>query len=173
MKNITKLFAAVLALVAFSVNANAQQTSSATASASATIITPISISKDVDLNFGNVAVSASSAGTVLYTAAGVRSATGGVSLPATTGSPTVASFTVTGQDNYTYSITLPASATTIDDGNSHTMTVDTWSSNPTPTGTLSSGTATVTVGATLHVAAGQATGSYTSSSPFSVLVNYN
>ena len=105
--------------------------------------------------------------------AGTRTTTGSVSLPATTGSPTAASFTVSGQGNYTYSITLPSVATDIDDNASHTMQVDNFTSNPATTGTLSSGTQTLTVGATLNVGAGQATGTYTSDVPFSVIVNYN
>jgi len=166
------LFTASVILTALSFSSFGQQTSSATASASATVITPISISKTVDMNFGNLA-SGTSSGTVVLTAAGSRSSTGGVTLPATTGSPTAASFTVTGQGSYTYSITLPASATTISDASSHTMTVDTWSSTPTTTGTLSSGTQTLTVGATLHVGASQVPNTYTSATPFTVTVNYN
>jgi hypothetical protein len=54
------------------------------------------------------------------------------------------------------------------------MTVDTWTSTPSSTGTLSSGgTQTLTVGGTLHVAGSQVSGTYTSATPFSVTVNYN
>ena len=171
MKKIT-ILAATIALVSIAGTTFAQQTSSATASASATVITPISISKTVDMNFGNVAVG-SSLGTVVLATAGTRTSTGGVSLPATTGSPTAASFTVTGQGNYTYAITLPSTALTITDGASHNMTVTTFTSNPGSTGTLSSGTQTLLVGATLNVGASQATGAYTSATPFTVTVNYN
>jgi hypothetical protein len=164
------LVIAVLALGFTS--AKAQQTSNATADASATIITPISISKTADMNFGNIAVSASAGGTVILAPAGTRTTTGNVTLPATTGSPAAAAFTVTGQGNYTYSITLPSSAT-LSDGQSHTMSVGSFTSTPSSTGTLSSGTQNITVGATLTVAAGQATGTYTTSSPFTVTVNYN
>jgi hypothetical protein len=150
----------------------AQQTASATATASATIITPISISKTADMNFGNIAVSSSAGGTVVLAPAGTRTTTGSVSLPATAGSPVAAAFTVTGQGNYTYSITLPSSAT-LSDGASHTMTVNTFTSNPSSTGTLSSGTQNISVGATLTVAAAQTPGTYTTSTPFTVTVNYN
>jgi len=170
MKKISLI--AAIGFLGLSVNSFGQQTSSATASASATIITPISISKTIDMNFGNIAVGAS-LGTVVLATDGSRTKTGGVTLPATTGSPAAASFAVTGQGSYTYAITLPASATTITDGSSHNMTVDTWVSNPATTGTLSSGAQTLLVGATLHVAANQATGSYTSATPFTVTVNYN
>jgi len=153
-------------------SAYAQQTASATATASATIITPISISKTADMNFGNIAVSASAGGTVVLAPAGTRTITGSVTLPATTGSPAAAAFTVTGQGNYTYSITLPSSAT-LTDGASHNMTVATFTSNPSSTGTLSSGTQNISVGATLTVAAAQTPGTYTTSTPFTVTVNYN
>jgi hypothetical protein len=53
------------------------------------------------------------------------------------------------------------------------MTVDTFTSSPETPGTLSSGTQTLTVGATLHLVVSQAAGAYTSATPFEVTVNYN
>ena len=170
MKQITKFFAIAITLIAFSVTTFAQV--SATATASATIVSPIAISKTVDMNFGNVAASAS-LGTVILAPAGTRSATGGVTLPATVGTVTAASFTVTGTPGYTYAITLPAAALTITSGGP-SMTVDTWTSTPTPNGTLVAGTSTLTVGATLHVGASQAAGVYgIPAETFTVTVNYN
>ena len=137
---------------------------STTANASATIVTPISISKTLDMNFGNVAVQTANGGTVVMTPAAVRSATGGVTLPTTAGTVTAATFTVSGQATYTYSITLPSTDLTITSG-SNTMAVNTFTSNPAATGsgTLSAGgTQTLTVGATLNVAAAQPAGLYTS-----------
>lgn len=169
---ITKFFVVVIAMFAFTAGSFAQV--SATATASATIVAPITITKMVDMNFGNVAVNAV-AGTVVLTPAGVRSTTGGVTLPANAGTVAAASFTVGGQGNFTYSITLPAAATTISSG-ANTMTVDTWSSNPTVIagGTLNAGgTETLLVGGTLNVNANQAAGAYTSAVPFTVTVNYN
>ena len=146
---------------------------SATSTATATIVTPIAISKSIDMNFGNLSVNAN-AGTVVITPAGARSATGGVSLPVVAGTVSATSFAITGQASYTYSITLPSSATTLSDGSGHSMTVDTWTSSPTPTGTLSSGGAeTLKVGATLNITGSQAAGIYTSATPFTVTVNYN
>ena len=168
-----KIIIIAAGLIGFTVSANAQAT--ATATASATIVTPITINKDVDMNFGNVAVSALNAGTVVMTPGGVRSATLGVTLPAVAGSPTAASFTVSGESGYTYAITLPTTPLTITSG-SNTMTVDNFISNPSGTGILSVGATasqTLQVGATLNVAAGQASGTYTSTTPFPVTVNYN
>jgi hypothetical protein len=169
MKQILKLFTVVIIMAVFSIEAFSQVTASATATA--TIISPIAIAKTVDMNFGNVAVGAV-AGTVVLSPAGVRTPGGGVTLPATTGTVAAASFDVTGQSGFTYSITLPAAATTISFG-ANTMTVDTWTSSPTPTGTLTGGAETLTVGATLHVGASQAPGTYVSGTPFDVTVNYN
>jgi hypothetical protein len=169
MKQIKKLMLFAVILTAFSASAIAQV--SATATATATIVSPIAISKTVDMNFGNVAASAA-LGTVVLTPAGARSATGGVTLPATAGTVAAASFTVTGTAGYTYSITLPSTPTTITFG-ANNMTVDTFTSNPTPTGTLVGGTSTLTVGATLNVGANQASGVYVSGTPFTVTVNYN
>ena len=172
MKNITKVLA-IAAIAIVSANSSFAQ-ATATAAASATIITPITIVKTVDMNFGNVAVSASLAGTVVMTPAGVRSTGGGggVTLPATAGTVAAASFTVSGQANYTYAITLPSSATISSAGN--TMTVNGFTSNPATTGALNaSGAQTLTVGATLNVAAAQASGVYTNATGVPVTVNYN
>lgn len=144
---------------------------SASASISATIIHPIAISKTVDLNFGNVAVG--TLGTVVLSPASNRSTTGGVTLPSTQGTVAAASFIVTGKSNYTYSITLPSEAITINDAGSNSMTVGSWTSTPTSTGTLIGGTSTLFVGATLNVSASQTPGVYTSATPLNVIVNYN
>src|SRR6202012_558778 len=135
MKSIVKFFATAAIIIA-GTNASFAQ-ASATASASANIITPISIVKTVDMNFGNVAVSATTAGTVVLATTGTRTTggAGGVTLPATHGTVTAASFTVSGLASYTYAITLPTSAI-ITDGSTHQMTVNTFTSNPSSTGTL-------------------------------------
>lgn len=173
MKNIIRLSASALAIFfASSNNASAQAT--ATASASATIVTPISIAKSADMHFGNVAVNASQNGTVVLAPAGSRTATGGVTLPATVGSPAAASFTVSGEANYTYAITLPSANITLADAASNTMDAGSFTSSPSATGTLSaSGSQILNVGATLQVIAGQAAGTYTTAQDFEVTVNYN
>jgi hypothetical protein len=142
----------------------------ATANASATIVTPISISKNTDMNFGNIATDGS-VGTVVLTPAAGRTPSGGVTLPATVGSVTAASFTVSGSGSYTYAITLPSSV--IIASGSDQMTVDNFTCTPGATGTLSSGEEIITVGATLNLVASQAEGAYTSATPFAVTVNYN
>jgi hypothetical protein len=172
MKKTIMFFSVAVAMAGFSTAAYAQET--ATATATATILTPISITKEVDMNFGNVAVQSASGGTVILTPAGVRSITGGVTLPVISGTTTAASFIVNGQGNYTYAVTLPSSAVTLNDGASNTMTVTAFTSNPSGTaGVLTSGTQTLNVGATLNVSAAQNAGTYVSATPFNVTVNYN
>jgi hypothetical protein len=175
MKTMKKFFAFSILLFAFTVGAFAQASSPALA----TIITPIAISNDVVLDFGAV-VASGALGTVTMAPDNTRTEGGGVTLHASNvGS--AAEFSVTGQANFTYSITLPAGATTISDGGTNTMTVSTWTSNPTVLagGQLDgTGNQTLRVGATLNVAANQAPGDYSSefaggSGPFTVTVNYN
>ena len=174
MKAQIRIIALALLLTGIFISTFAQggQGVSTTASGSASIVTPISITKTVDMNFGNVAVNGN-AGTVVLTPGGARSRTGGVTLPATAGNVTAASFTVGGVAGYTYTILLPSSDLTITDG-TNSMIVNSFISSPTPIGTLGSdGTQILTVGATLNVGASQPAGNYTSGTPFSVWVNYN
>ena len=173
MKNLIKTIVTAAVVLGCTSSSFAQAT--ATASASANIITPISIAKTVDMNFGNVAVSATIAGTAILAPDGTRTTGGGggVTLPATTGTVSAASFTVSGQASYTYAITLPSTATTISSG-SNTMSVNAFTSSPSATGLLSSGgTQTLTVGATLNVAFAQPSGTYTNATGVPVTVNYN
>ena len=166
-----KFFAIAILFSGVSVISSAQVT--ATATATSTIVKPIGITKTVDMNFGNVAINSTTPGTVVLAPAGTRTSTPGVTLPATPGTVTAAEFNVTGENNYTFSITLPSTSHEIKSG-SNTMSVTDFTSTPTPTGTLSAtGSATVKVGATLNVSAGQAAGTYTSVTPFEVTVNYN
>ena len=170
MKNITKLFAIAIAVIGFASTSFAQVTKTATATG--TIVTPINLANAGDMNFGNVAVSAT-AGTVILDPAGTRTKGGGVTFPGVAGTVTAAQFDVTGTPAYTYAITLPTTATTVSfSGNN--MTVDAFTSFPASTGTLdAAGKQTINVGATLNVGALQVAGIYTSTIPFSVTVNYN
>jgi len=171
MKQITKILLPAIIMIAFSASTFAQTT--ATATANATIITPLTLAKTADLNFGNLYVSPTVAGTVVIDPDDTRSQTGGVTL-ATGGTVGAAVFTVSGLIGATYSITLPASHTISSGGNN--MTVDNFNSTPTVAagGNLGvGGTETLRIGAILNVNAGQAVGIYSSGTPFDVTVNYN
>jgi len=172
MKKVIVFFSALFLMTLVAQNVNAQTGSASDqAETKATIITPITITKTVDLNFGNI-VSGTALGTVTVDPAGARSSTGDITLPtATPGTITAASFTVTGLDAATYSITLPTSFTVTGPGTA--MTVNGFTSTPTGTGLLTSGTQTLTVGATLNVNAGQAAGTYSNATALEVTVAYN
>ena len=169
MKNLITLIAAVVLVAGLTATAKAQVTGTATGSA--TIITPIAIANAGNMNFGSIAVS-TAPGTVALSTAAVRTPSGGVTLPAVTGTVTTAKFTVTGLGASTYSISLP-STYTISDGASHSMTVNNFTSDPSGTGALTNGTQTINVGATLNVLGSQTAGTYTNGTGFNVTVNYN
>lgn len=174
MKKITLLTA--IAMIAFTVNSFGQET--ATSSSTATVISPIGIANTTGLNFGNVAVQSATSGTVKLVPGSTvsREATGGATLPSTTGTVSAAIFDITGEAGYTYSIKLPTTDITLSDGatTASTMTVGTFTSSPSATGQLStSGAQTIYIGGTLSLAGGQTSGTYTNASDLVVEVNYN
>jgi hypothetical protein len=142
-----------------------------TGTATATVVTPIGITATADLRFGSFTTSAAGQ-TVEITTADVRNLTGATGLTSTVGA---ASFGVTGSGSMTYAITLPDDVTaTITTGGAtapETMAVSAFASNPSGTGTLSSGAQTLLVGATITTVASQVPGAYTGT--FTVTVAYN
>ncbi len=139
----------------------------ATAQAGATVVVPIAISKVSDLSFGKF--STVGAGTILIGTDGVRAKTGSVVL-LQGDQGNAASFDVTGDAGATYAITLPSSAVSVT-GPGAAMSMDSFVSDPSGTGLLTAGAQTISVGATLHVAAAQVDGAYTASLPVSVEYN--
>ena len=169
-----KLLALSIVLLSIGATSNVMAQATASATASATIITPISIAKAVDMNFGTMALQAGTDGTVVITPAGTRTKTGGITLPANTGTVAAAEFTVGGEGTYTYAITLPSTYTiTETEGSSETMVVNKFTSSPATTGTLIAGAQTIKVGATLNLSTDQPAGTYTNATGFDVTVNYN
>ncbi len=168
-----KLLFIAIAIIGFSTISFGQTGASATAKTSATVITPISITKSVYLDFGTLAVNSTNGGTVVLVPAGTRTPTGGVTLPNISGSPAAAKFTVSGQASSTYAITLPTSSITLTDGSGHSMSVGTFTSTPSGTGNTGTGSEDVLVGATLTVQPGQVAGLYTNNSDLVVKVDYN
>lgn len=165
MKNLVVLFASILLMTIAIEGVKAQNLAEGTAQAAATIIAPMTITKNVDLNFGNVA-SGSSAGSVVLSTGGLRTASNVILPTAVPGTVSAAEFTVSGLDGSGYVLTLPAS-TTITSG-TESMIIDTFTADATEI--LTGGTETFKVGATLKLAAGQAAGAYTGS--FTVTVDY-
>ncbi len=110
-----------------------------------------------DLLFGSAAGDADLAGTVVISTAGGKSVTGGAADFG--GIDGAAQFRIEGPSNTSYACTLPSSITVTSGGN--TMTVDTFTTNPGLTGNLGPpGRVTMDIGATVHLAAGQAAGNY-------------
>ncbi len=173
MKKNLKFLGATAAMLICAVSVHAQAT--ATSNASATIISPISISKSADMNFGNLSVDASGGKVILDPSASASRSSGGaggVSFPATTGTVSAATFVVSGQANFTFSAAVLNSSIQINSG-ANIMIVDNFAISS-GAGVLSNlGTQTIYVGADLTVAGSQAPGVYTSAAPFTVLVNYN
>jgi len=147
---------------------------SADGTANATIIAPIGISATVTLEFGNIVAAA---GTVTIATTGTRTDSVGALTPGTqTGTVRAGEFAVTGQGSMTYSITLPGNSDvvlTTGDGSGATkqIPVSDFTSDPSGTGTLSSGAQTLKVGAKLTVEATDIAGAYTDTYP--VIVAYN
>lgn len=152
--------------------AQIQTTTAVTAVAKtfANIITPLSIVNDADLNFGNIAPSATTDGTVVITPAGVRTSTG-VSLPTSTGTVSPAQFTVTGEGTSTFSISMPSTLTLTSGSNSMLLSAINHDAGAAPA--LAGGTKVFHIGATLTVPAAQASGLYKNETEFIVTVNYN
>ena len=119
--------------------------------------TVTSVTARRDLQFGNVAGDADLGGTVVVSAAGGKSVTGGVS---DFGGPHKrGEFQLKGDNNGTYACTLPGSIQVTSGGNS--ASVDTFTTDVPLTGFLDKkGKAKIKIGATLHFAAGQAAGNY-------------
>ncbi len=176
-----RLSAAILSLSAASLAPTAMGATD-TATATATVLVPITVTKNTDMNFGNVF---DTNGTVTLSTLGVATASTGT-LPTTPGTRAAAKFTVGGANDNTFSIDFSGSSTVLSDSAStpNTMAISLlWESvtgtgaatgtaaSPT-TGTLNaSGAATLYVGAALTVGASQVPGTYTGN--VVVVVAYN
>jgi len=121
------------------------------------------------MNFGNIMPGATS-GTVVLSTTSNRTTTGGVTLPAQTGTVSAAIFAVNASKNWKI-ITIPTTITLTRSGGSETMTVNPVSSSPSGTGAQGAGLTNLYIGGTLNVGANQTAGIYISSS-FTVTVNF-
>ena len=168
---------AVITIVSLVLGSGAIAQITASASAEATIITPLTITKNVDMNFGNVAV-INQVGTVVLSTASGRTSTGGATPVANpTGTVTAASFTVTGGAGYHVFVTLPASPPGINVTHTNginVMNVTNFICNPATNFTMPvGGSQTLAVGATLNTGISQLPGVYHTLTNFNITVNYN
>lgn len=160
MKKITFILFALIAGTAFG-----QESATGNAIVNAEIVSPITINKAVDLNFGRVANNET--GTVVIATDGTLTES---TLSQINGgsNPTAASFTVTAAEGFKYSVNLPTTINLLN--GDFTLTVENFTSDADvdPVGT--GGEQTIGVGATLNVTAGQNTGVYAGN--FDVTVSY-
>jgi len=168
MKKITVLAATAVAFTLLASNS----AFAATANATATITSAIAIANGSDLMFGLIIPAAGVTTAIIDpTGTGYTSRTGTATFLNGAGGAGPSSFAVTGSDALTYAITLPADAVVTLTGPGAAMAVNTFTSSPATTGTLTAGAQTLKVGATLSVGASQVTGAYTGS--YTVTVAYN
>jgi hypothetical protein len=170
------IFFAAIAMIAFTTNAVAQSTATDFAVTNATVIAPITITKTIDMSFGNL-VSTVAGGDVNLPTSGARTGDVDILLGSDNGTVTAASFDITGEANYSYGITLPPTFDVSDSQTTaNTMAVGTFVSLPAATGsgTLSAtGAQTLLVGATISLGATQVAGDYTNTTDMTVTVFYN
>jgi hypothetical protein len=162
--------AAVAALTASASGLSAD----ATATASATIIAPLTISNLTNLSFGTF--EASKTGTITVDTAGARTGSG-VTLGG--GSPSAASFSISGQSGLSYNILYSGTSANLSNGPdtlalaivSDLGGAATSTGTPVSSATLAAGPTTLRVGGTLTVnTAGATAGSYNGT--ISVAVQY-
>ena len=154
-----------------STSAFAQFTASGTVNSSAVLVRTLSVSSTTPLDFGTFAPGATP-GTVVMSAAGTRSATGGVTLvTSSAGSPSAIS--LTGTLSTTYTVSLPSSVLLTANTGNATMTLNSFTTTLTGLqGTLSTaGIGAFSIGGTLSVSGSQAIATYTGT--FTFTLNYN
>jgi len=149
-------------------------TSAVPATASATIVTPINIANDgVALQFGKLA-SGTTSGTAQLSTDNKLTVNGGIT-KVSTNATTVPTYTVTGESGALYSVTLPGNNdVTLTLTGAEPMTVTNFTTNLSgdiTDQTLTGGSVTFQVGATLNVNAAQVAGTYTGT--YDVTVAYN
>lgn len=127
---------------------------------------PNSLTKNADMDFGDVTPATTQGCTIQMDTGGIRSIVFGYCLLGVAPS-TAAEFTVTGLEGTTYSVSLPPDATLDGPGGPMLMTGFTHDA----LGDLTTGTETFRVGADLEINASQASGTYTGT--FDVDVIYN
>jgi hypothetical protein len=163
-----------LAFMVLILSARANAQASVTASMFAEVIAALTATEHSQLNFGKFSPE-TNGGEIHLSPQGVRSVSGNVILSG--GGHNAGSFIITGEEEATYSITLPTGQSLLtNSAGNKTMVVTSWESTPAPgigVGTLIGGTQEVKVGATLIVGAmiDNPVGIYTGS--YNITFSYN
>lgn len=160
----SKFLKAVLACTATALvgfGSTGAQAATASANATATILAPVTVTKTADLLFGNIAATA--ADTVSITPAGVVNC----GTLVCNGTQNPAAFSVTGVVGQQVAVSIPVTSATLTSG-ANTIPLSGLASNV--ASILLDGTDAFSVGGSIAVANGQASGTYTGS--FNVDVNY-
>ena len=172
-----KTIAAAAALLAVAVASPAlAQSASTTGSGSITVIRPLTVTKNADLHFGTVVRPSTGSGSVVISAAGARSTTGGVVGLSSGDSPQAAQFTVDGEGGQSISVTIPATFSIANGSDTLTVTTSNNLTGSAAAQTLSNalgsaGSLVFKVGGSVPVAATSSTGLY--SGTFTVSAAYN
>ena len=167
---VLKFFTLSAAIFAFSTISFGQDTSTGTANAGANIITPISIVKVTDINFGDLVPSATTAVTVVMDQTGSITSDAQYFLANSSTPRTAASFTISGAAGHAYKINCPTTIALEGPGDDMTLTFNaSLAIDGTPL-TLTGGTQTLNLGGSLALAANQTAGAY--SKEFNVTVAY-
>lgn len=153
----------------FSAAALGQTQATATFTASVTIVEPIGITNTSDMNFA--AVDAKTGGTIVLTPDNDRFAFGGVQL-ADGSNVSAASFQVTGQHGFSFSVSLPQGEYLLTNGSQNIVLRD-FTSNVEGAGNLTSGTSEFRIGATVDIEPGQISGTYRTIAALPVTVHYD
>ncbi len=174
IKKVFKIFGLTLILCTVCIKSSGQNIATVdNITSSALIITPISISYDgTYLNFGSIVSLNSGSYSVTLSSEGVRTTDNENSIVSAFNESSVPSFTVYGQEDWTYKVTFENVTTLVGPTGSTPMTLDSFTTTlgVTNRGILTTGENTFSVGATLHLSSGQTPGEYIGS--FSVIVAY-
>jgi len=183
MKNLFKVFAAIVVISLFSTIVKAQVTLTGN-HAGAELVKVLTIVNTTPLHFGVIGITSGTAGSVLMSTAGLRTTGAATTTIINSGTQkTVALFNLTGTATDTYSISLPATiaVSTGEGGGNFATTISalmvkvddaTETIAAGATGTLSSlGASSFLLSGTLNIAAAQAIGVYTGT--YDVTVDYN
>ncbi len=181
MKKSITLFAAIIMIAGLTTTVMADVPLTGN-TAGATLVKVLTITNSTPMNFGAIGITAGTAGTVVMTTAGLRTADASATRIINTGTPkTVAQFNLTGTTDAIYTITLPTTiAVTTGTGSGIlTMNIDALmvkvdgaaeATAVGATGTLALGASSFLLGGTLNIAATQQIGVYAGT--YDVTVDY-